>query len=415
LTAPAAWGRMALGVLLSAGALLPGPTLADDSARFYKLAYQATFQPDTGYAQARITVRQESSRLRLMDLNAPSTRYSEFSGDGSITRDGRRVLWQVPAEGGELRYRVQVRSQRSDAPDARMTADWAVMRLDDLFPPARSRSRRGAASQASLTLKGPDGWSFETPYGPVDGTVDFDTAGRRLDRPLGWLAAGDLGIRRSTIAGRRIAIAGPREQGFRRMDLLAFLHWTLPELVAIAPSLPQRVLIVGGGRDMWRGGLSGPGSLYLHPDRPLLSGNATSPVLHELMHVAMTEPPADGDDWIVEGVAEYYSLMVMLRSGGISGQRFEGTLDWHREWADREDGRLAHPSTGADSARAVMLFRDLDLELAAAGERLDRVAADLLNGTVSRERLAELLEARLGRPSTVLSRVLECGLAPPRD
>jgi len=171
---------MALGVLLSAGALLPGPTLADDSARFYKLAYQATFQPDTGYAQARITVRQESSRLRLMDLNAPSTRYSEFSGDGSITRDGRRVLWQVPAEGGELRYRVQVRSQRSDAPDARMTADWAVMRLDDLFPPARSRSRRGAASQASLTLKGTDGWSFDSAEGAtpprliVEYSVDDD-------------------------------------------------------------------------------------------------------------------------------------------------------------------------------------------------------------------------------------------------
>ncbi|MDZ7668550.1 MAG: hypothetical protein U5Q16_03710 [Gammaproteobacteria bacterium] len=401
-------------MLLSAASCLPGLLLAAETARDYDLAYQATFQPDTGCAQARITVRQESSRLRLLDFNAPSSRYSEFSGDGEITRQGRRVLWQVPAEGGEIRYRVRVKSQRSGDPDARMTADWAVARLDDLFPPARSRSRRGTSSRASLTLAGPEGWSFETPYGPVDGTVDFDTAGRRLDRPLGWLAAGDLGIRRSTIAGRRVAIAGPRDQGFRRMDLLAFLHWTLPELVAIAPSLPRRVLIVGAGRDMWRGGLSGPGSLYLHPDRPLLSGNATSPVLHELMHVAMTQPPADGDDWIVEGVAEYYGLVILLRSGGISGDRFERALDWHRDWAQQENGRLAHPSTGPDTARAVLLFRDLQLELAAAGECLDPVVAELLQGSISRERLAGLLEARLGRPSAVLSRVLESGEVPQR-
>lgn len=412
--ATASWGRAALGVLLCAAPCLPGLTLAAESNRSYGLDYQASFQPDTGYAHARISVRQKAPRLTLLDFNAPSPQYSEFSGDGAIERDGRRVLWKVPAEGGEIRYRVRVKSQRSGEADARMTDEWAVMRLDDLFPPARSRSRRGASSQASLTLDGPEGWSFETPYGPIDGAVDFDTAGRRLDRPLGWLAAGELGIRRSTIAGRRIAIAGPRDQGFRRMDLLAFLHWTLPDLVAVAPSVPDRVLIVGAGRDMWRGGLSGPGSLYLHPDRPLLSGNATSPVLHELIHVAMTRPPADGDDWIVEGVAEYYSLVTLLRSGGISGARFEDTLDWHRDWAEDDGGRLAHPSTGPNTARAVLLFRDLHLELAAAGGRLDPVVTELLQGSVSRERLAELLEAELGRPSAVLSQVIESGQVPQR-
>lgn len=393
---------------------LPFAALSEQPDRGYDLHYHARFLPEAGYVEATITVGQAAARLRLLDFNAPASRYSEFQGDGEIRRNGRRLLWRVPDLGGEIRYRVPVDSRRSGAYDARMTPEWAVVRLDNLFPAARSRARRGAQSRASLSLAGPSGWSFETPYGPVTDSVRFDTQGRRLDRPLGWMAAGDLGIRRTRIGDRRFAIAGPRNEGFRRMDMLTFLRWTVPELVSIAPSLPDRVLIVGGSRDMWRGALSGPNSLYVHPDRPLVSGNATSTVLHELMHVAMTEPPAAGDDWIVEGLAEYYSLVILLRTGAIGGGRFERAMAWIRDWAEDNDGRLTDPSTGPDTARAVLLVRDLDVELAAAGGNLNTVAASLLNGRVSRERLAELLEEALGEPSRVLTRVLEDGRLPPR-
>jgi hypothetical protein len=233
--------------------------------------------------------------------------------------------------------------------------------------------------------------------------VSVDSRGRRFDRPVGWLAAGELGIRRTSIADRHIVIAGPKDQGFRRMDLLVFLNWTLPHLVRVAPSLPDRLLIVGGSRSMWRGGLSGPGSLYVHPDRPLVSGNATSTFLHELIHVATTDTSADGDDWIVEGIAEYYSLLLLLRSGGISGTRFQGTLEDLRDWMVKDRGKLSDPSTGADTARAVLLFRDLDVELAAAGARLDDVITKLLAGRMDRKRLQTLTEAELGRPSKVLA------------
>jgi hypothetical protein len=393
---------------------VPAAALSAQADRGYDLSYHARFLPEAGYVEATITVGQASARLRLLDFNAPAARYSEFQGDGEIRRDGRRLLWQVPERGGEIRYRVPVDSKRSGAYDARMTEAWAVVRLDNLFPAARSRAARGAESRATLSLEGPSGWSFETPYGAVTKSVAFDTDGRNLDRPLGWMAAGDLGIRRTRIADRRFAIAGPRNEGFRRMDMLAFLHWTVPELVKIAPSLPDRVLIVGGSRDMWRGGLSGPNSLYVHPERPLVSGNATSTLIHELMHVAMREPPAAGDDWIVEGVAEYYSLVILLRTGAISGARFQRSMAWMRDWAKDNDGRLTDPSTGPDTARAVLLFRDLEVELAAAGGNLNAVVASLLNGRVSRERLAELLEAELGEPSQVLTRVLEAGRVPAR-
>jgi hypothetical protein len=388
-------------------ALAMAATTAGAQARHYDLTYRAQFLPDAGVAAAAIEVEQEQPGLTLLDLNAPAVRYTAFEGDGPIRRDGDRLIWEVPPQGGTLRYRVRIDHQRDGAWDARLTDDWAIARLDDVFPPARSRSRAGAGARTRLQLSGPQRWSFETRYGPVgpDG-VQLDTSGRRLDRPLGWMAAGDLGIRRTRIGAHRIAIAGPKDEDFRRMDVLTFLRWTMPELLRVAPSFPQRLLIVGGSQDMWRGGLSGPGSLYVHPDRPLVSGNATSTLLHELMHVATEEPPAAGDDWIVEGLAEYYASLILLRTGGISESRFEDTLTMLRDWSEREGGSLTDPSTGADTARAVLLFHALDEELAAAGSSLDAVAAKLLAGRVSRERLVDLARAELGRRAVTLDAAL---------
>ncbi len=402
---PSSRVRLAAFLFLS---LLPMAGSAAEADLPYQVSYHARFLPEDGLVEAAITVDQPRQRLVLLDFRAPEERFRDFAADGDIRREGPRLLWQVPAGGGRLSYRVTVDHRRDGGYDARLTDTWAIVRLGDLFPAARVRSRRGAYSDATLSLAGPEDWSFETRYGPVrDEPVAVDTAGRRFDRPIGWLAAGEVGIRRTRVADRRIAIAGPKDEGFRRMDLLTFLRWTLPELVRVAPSLPERILIVGGAAEMWRGGLSGPGSLYVHPDRPLVSGNATSTFLHELMHVATEEPPAAGDDWIVEGLAEYYSLVVLLRSDGISGARFERALETLGAWVAEKQGRLADPSTGADTARAALLFRDLHLELAAEGGSLDDVVAELLGGgRVNRQRLRTLVEDELGRASRVLESAL---------
>jgi hypothetical protein len=265
------------------------------------------------------------------------------------------------------------------------------------------RSLAGARAAATLTLAGPEDWSYETGYGPVKGMLPVSNPERRFDRPIGWLVAGELGIRRTEIGDRRIAVAAPTELGFRRMDTLTFLRWTLPALAAVLPSLPERLLVTSGGPEMWLGALSAPNSLYLHPDRPLVSENATSTLLHELVHVAMRTPPAAGDDWIAEGLAEYYSLTVLERTGGISLQRYHGALAALEQWAERDEGTLADPSTGPDTAYAAVLFHRLDRELKAAGSSLDVVVRQLFgDGEVSRRRLDALVRKALGHPSRVL-------------
>lgn len=159
----------------------------------YDVTFSATFRPDREVVEASITVTQSTHALRLLDFTAPEPEFLNFSGDGTVLRDGKHLVWTVPDTGGTLHYDVQVEHERGLLLDARMTDDWAILRLDDLFPPARVRSRIGAVSNSQLELQGPPGWLFESRYGPVAGPVSVTAPDRRFDRPTGWLAAGNLG------------------------------------------------------------------------------------------------------------------------------------------------------------------------------------------------------------------------------
>lgn len=377
---------------------------ADSAERSYDLEFHAHFAPGKNTVTATIRVGQKTGELRTLDLSTPKSRFADFTGDGSIRTEGSRTLWSVPKKGGELHYQVTIDHRRHGAFDARMTDSYAIFRLDDLFPSARVRSRGGASSRASLSLTGPDDWSFETRYGPVKAPVDFDNPSRRFDRPTGWAIAGKIGIRRDDIAGVQVAVAAPVGDDFRRQDTLAFLNWTLPEVIRVFPGFP-RLLIVGAGGEFWLGGLSGPGSLFLHSDRPLISENRTSALLHELVHVATSSPPAPGDDWILEGIAEFYALEVLHRTGGTSTRRAEEAFAGLESWVSAEDGRLSDPSTGVNTARAALLFRELAADLETAGSSIDVLAGELFSAErADRKRLLAIAQRLLGRPSKALKR-----------
>ena len=179
---------------------------------------------------------------------------------------------------------------------------------------------------------------------------------------------GRLGVRRDTIAGTKVAVAGPVGHSVRRMDILAMLNWTLPELGRLLPELPRRLTIVSAGDPMWRGGLSAPMSLYMHAERPLISENATSTLLHEVLHISLGLSAEPGYDWIVEGLAEYYSLAVLRRSGSISDERHAQARQDLEEWSGEAQTLCAPTSTGAITAKAVGVFFALDRELRKATE-----------------------------------------------
>lgn len=329
----------------------------------YGLHYELVLQPSQGTAEASITLEQRRHLLREARFTLSGKRWTQFAGDGEIERRDGKLVWQPPEGGGTLRWQVALDHPRGDAWDARLTSDWAMFRGEDVFPAAATRTLKGAFSRSTLAIDAPDDWSVVTPYHEEDGRFVVVNRERRFDRPTGWMVAGHLGVRRDTIAGVRVSVAGPVDQGVRRVDILALLNWTLPEAVRLVPAFPGRLTVVSAGDPMWRGALSAPDSLYVHADRPLISENGTSTLLHELMHIALGRDTVHGDDWILEGLAEYYSVEILRRTGTVTRERSRATLRDLARWGRESDGLRRRHSTGAVTARAVGVFVELDREI----------------------------------------------------
>jgi predicted metalloprotease with PDZ domain len=115
---------------------------------------------------------------------------------------------------------------------------------------------------------------------------------------------------------------------------------------------------------------------------------------------------ADGDDWIVEGLAEYYSIELPRRAGLLSDSRAAKAHAWMREHGEGVRRLDTDRSREETTARAVALFAALDTEVrqATRGKRdLDDVVQRLLpDREVSREALRDAARAVLGRKSQVL-------------
>lgn len=348
----------------------------------YDLLYDVRLAPRERAAHVRMRISSETHRVKSVRLKIDPNRHYDFRGDGEIEQEEGVLLWRPPPTGGSLRWGFRIDHLRDAASyDARCAENWALFRGDDLVPRARVVTEGFAHSKARLRLRLPESWTAAIPYERApDGTYRIDHAHRRFDRPTGWWVLGHLGVLRERIAGSSVAVAGPVQQGLRRHDLLALLRWTLPPLRDVVGTLPERLLVVGAGDPMWRGGLSGPRSVFVHADRPLMTHDLTSPVLHELMHSVLEIRSGPGGDWVVEGLAELYSLELLVRSKTVSRRRFrKALLRLAREGADVPILDVEHAS-GDVTARAVTVLHALDEELERGSDEtlgLDEVVARL--------------------------------------
>ena len=393
-------------LLLLCVALASGSGTAQAPELVYNIGYDVRVATSEGVAH--VAIRSSGANawaLYSVRLRADPSRHFDFRGDGEIeTLPDGKVLWKPPREGGTLRYTFRIDHLRdAKSYDARCAETWALFRGDDLVPPAHVVSEVGARSRSRLRTRLPEGWSVVVPYEKAaDGSYEVVHDDRRFDRPTGWFALGRLGVLREKIAGTRIAVAAPVGQNVRRQDILALLRWTLPELRDAVGVLPERLVVVGAGDPMWRGGLSGPNSVYIHAERPLVSSDLTSPLLHELMHAVLGIRAGDGADWIVEGLAELYSLELLRRSRSVSRRRYQKALGRIEERGQNSADLRAHRASGDVTARAVAVLHDLDkrLEADSSGEvSLDDVVARLAveRGKLTNERFQSLVAAVAGR------------------
>lgn len=354
-----------VALLLSLTTALPAQSLAAD---IYRLAFGLQLRPGESTAEASIELAQDRALLREARFRAPPDKFSAFTGDGDIRRDGDFVTWLPPAGGGRMGFRTNLENRRDGGRfDSLVTADWALFRADDAFPPARVRHLAGAKSRSRLRVALPEGWSIVTPFEERPaGDYRIANPERAFDRPTGWLLAGKLGRRKEMIGDLEVSVAAPVGSGAERISMLALLRWTLPYLFQEMEGLPDRLSIVSAGAPMWRGGLSASNSVFVHAERPLLSENATSTLLHEVVHVLVPIATRPDHDWIDEGIAEYVTLRLLRDSGTISALRFQKAIDGFAARGQSAARDLAAVHARGDlRARAVATFAELDTELAA--------------------------------------------------
>ena len=404
--------RILVGLIAAATVGCDAPASEDgrsgrDRARLYDVAYRLAIDPGTQTVAVSLMLSQPDDFLREMRFDTHGSRVQDVRGDGVVDAINGEIVWTPPERGGELSWKVSVPHKRGDGYDAWLGESWGIFRAEDVIPRAATRTLKGAESRTTLRFVLPAGWSAVTEYAERNGAFQVQRPERRFGQPAGWIAVGDLGVRRERIAGVRVAVAAPVDQGVRRMDMLAMANWVLPELVRLLPTPPSRITIVSAAAPMWRGGLSAPQSIFVHADRPLISENGTSTLVHEFLHVGLSFPAVRGYDWIVEGLAEYYTLELLRRSGSITERRFERSLKSLGDWAQDADSLCRSVSSGASTALAVVTLLELDRELDARsdGERsLDDVLFDLAsrNRPVDLDALADSVEGLIGEVPDLL-------------
>lgn len=398
--------------ILAAAAALSFALSASTPARAdtYDAEYKAEVRPAAGAIAVELRIKGDRlpSQVRL---RIDPRRHKEFRSTDVIEVEGEDVTWRPRGKFSRLSYEFTVNHERSAKRyDSFMNEEWALFRGDKLVPRIRVTAAPGLTARTTFEFVLPEGWSIATAYAP-HGTkkISIDDPKRSLDRPLGWMLAGKIGVRADKIGHVQATIAAPIGESTRRQDTLAFLNWNLPNLLEVFNDFPARLLIVSAGDPMWRGGLSGPSSMFLHSDRPLISENRTSTLLHELVHIAMAVHGDDESDWIVEGLAEFYSINTLRRSGGISERRYHQALTDLQHWAKRSQTLFKKNSKGATTARAVLVFVAADREIREktnGRKSLDDVARALAKdgGQVSLERLQQTATTVAGQPLRTLER-----------
>jgi predicted metalloprotease with PDZ domain len=141
----------------------------------------------------------------------------------------------------------------------------------------------------------------------------------------------------------------------------------------------------------------------------LISTDLSSPILHELMHAVMGARSGDDGDWVVEGLAELYSLELLVRSKTVSRRRYGKAMLRLKEKSRGVASLAAEDSSGAVTARAVVVLHEIDEQIEAAtdGESgLDEVVRRLSaeRGVVSSERFRRIAEEIAGRQLPAFAR-----------
>ncbi|WP_367256273.1 hypothetical protein [Pseudomonas sp. stari2] len=395
--------------LLTGLLVLSAPVWA---AKKVDLDYHVRLLPQSDQAEVRLTLA-KGEVVRSLDFDlGDGSHYSDFKADGQwqlTTGKPARGVWHPTADKASLTYRVRIsHGRKSGSFDTRMTPTWALMRGDELVPPAKLDQQDGIELVSRLQFELPDGWkSVETAW-PRIGKNKFriDNPSRLFDRPTGWMLAGHLGSRRTRLGETEVTVASPQGQGMRRMDVLTLLTFVWPQVQAVYPRHPGKLLIVGANDPMWRGSLAARESIYLNTRLPLVSESGSSSLVRELAQVFGLINDEQRSDWIKEGFAEYYAVELVRRAGGMSDERYQAYQVKLAKDSQKVTTLRGEQISPAQVSKAVQLLQELDREIRLK-TRNKRSLDDVLRGamhlgTVDTKAFVQLAESVIGESSKVL-------------
>lgn len=407
---------MAVGlrrVVIAGLLVLSAPVWA---AKKVDLDYHVRLLPQSDQAEVRLTLA-KGEAVRSLDLDlGDGSHYSDFKTDGQwLLTPGKqaRGVWRPASNRSSLTYRVRISHGRKNGSfDTRMTPSWALLRGDDLVPAAKLDQQDGTELVSRLQFELPDGWkSIETAW-PRIGKNKFriDNPSRLFDRPTGWMLAGHLGSRRTRLGETEVTVASPQGQGMRRMDVLTLLTFVWPQVQALYPRHPTKLLIVGANDPMWRGSVGAHESIYLNTRLPLVSESGSSALVRELAQVFGRINDEQRSDWISEGFAEYYAIELVRRAGGMSDERYQALQAKLAKDGAKVTTLRGGQISPAQVSRAVAMLQELDgeIRLKTHNKRsLDDVLRGAMHlGTVSTKAFVQLAESVLGESSKVLDTAL---------
>lgn len=326
----------------------------------------------------------EIERIRL---RFDPERFTGFAGSGVLDQRPGEIHWFPNGPYAELRYVARIDHRRAPGKgyDSYAGDGWILSRTTAFFPRSAASFRHevepSPESRARLVLQLPRAWNAITVF-PSDGPNSYvvETPHQRFDHPRGWLLLGHLKRLDATIGATAVTIARAPGVTHKVDKTVQLLARTLPRLSRVFQRPLPRLVIVLGPDPMWRGGLSGEESFYMHGDRPLRSRDQTSPYLHELFHVAAPFRPAPDADWVTEGLAEYYSIELPRRDGSLSEAKYRRALVLFGEYGvwGRDFTRDPPPALRNNSAPLVMWALDRRIRAATKNaHNLDDVVAAL--------------------------------------
>ena len=382
---------------------------ADAAHETFSITYTIEINPaEPAHARVRWALAgiDEIERIRL---RFDPDRFADFAGSGAIEHRRGEILWSPGGPYAELHYTARVDHRRAPGKgyDSYAGDGWILSRTTAFFPRSAVLFRREIEthpeSRARLVVRLPHGWdsaSVLPPDGP--GRYIVETPHQRLDHPRGWLLLGRIRRIDSMVAGTSLTIALAPGLTMKTDPLVELLQQALPALASLFDRRLPRLLIAIGPDPMWRGGLSGEESFYMHGDRPLRSPDYTSPYLHELFHVTAPFRPHADAHWVTEGLAEYYSIELQRRIGALSEAHYQRALELfakHGVW-NHDFTRTSIPALRNNSAPLIMYVLDQRIRAATGDQRgLDAVVTSLARegGVVSTARFLGTIQRVAGK------------------